>query len=308
MNKKTKFILFGTGGLLFLFIIIFGVFVTRYNPTATSMLNVTETDLGDGWKRIRNEIYHYQMDVPDEYSISKNSTVQNIELRHKEGEHGSYLGYVSISLLGLYHESVDVAASRAMFPSENLEHKTINGNQAIRFQRKPSNDNPTVEGKIVLKSAEDLIFLIETDSRNNEERGAMLERSIETFQFFVHPQKNVQALTISGKIFRMSGNGMPGSMSIQTTPYKKPFHAYSSEPSHIGDKTKTRVATVTPDREGNYSINLPQGTYSFYTDESSSNSSQICSNEFRQHWSFECPVTLYGRDLALDLTIVDVAF
>lgn len=276
------------------------------NP-ATKQLTIAPIDVD--WKQLKNDKYHYQINFPATPRVVENP--ENIRIIYEDLSSGKspFLASMDISLIGLLNEPIEQTASR-IAPSEFFEKTTMNGSQAIKINYKNTySDSPAISyGAILVRNSQNLNFLIRIDTNVDSKYKELLEKSLQTFQFI--NQNNLRTpdkLFLSGKVSLLSGNCMPGSgggcnkKPISTTVLIYPLKNQNS--SFTGEKNPPITTKTKSDKNGDYKVSLPPGTYSVYVDD---NGKETCSGG--DGYANMCGITLYESNEEVNPVIGHAAF
>lgn len=278
---------------------------TNINPpiknTETKQSTVTLIDAN--WKQFRNDKYHYQINFPiTQKVIGEDSHIRIIYENTSSGS-SPFLASMDISLIGILNEPIEETASR-IAPSELFEKTILNGNQAIKINYKNTYGDPAISyGAILVRNKQNLNFLIRIDTNIDSKYKELLEKSIQTFQFVDQQSLAVaKELTLSGKVSVRSGDCMPGSgggcgeKPISASVLIYPLRNQNS--SFIGEKNTPLIKKTVSDKNGNYKLTLPPGTYSVYVDD---NGKETCNGG--DGYANMCGITLYESDEEQNLVI-----
>lgn len=277
---KTKFIIIGI-----LIITALGIFayISQEKISVKSTIKNTETKeitvtlIDADWEQLINDKYHYQINFPTTSKVVEEANHIRIIYEDISNGNSSFLASMDISLIGMLNEPIEETASR-IASSELFEKTMLNGNQAIKINYNNTYSNKPVisYGAILVRNQQNLNFLIRIDASVDSNYKELLEKSIQTFQFV--DQQNLvitQKLTLSGKVSVRSGNCMPmlggkegreecNGKPISATVSIYPLRNQSS--SFIGEKNMPLLTKTKSDKNGNYKLILPPGTYSIYVD------------------------------------------
>lgn len=270
----------------------------------------TVTSIDADWKQFKNDKYHYQINFPTTQKVIGEDNHIRIIYENTSSGNSPFLASVDISLIGILNEPIEQTASR-IAPSELFEKTILNGNQAIKINYKNTYGDPAISYRAILvRNKQNLNFLIRIDTNIDSKYVALLEKSIQTFQF-VDQQSLIttQELTLSGKVSVRSGNCMPGPGSGGGCG-EKPISAgvliyplRNQNGSFIGEKNAPLITKTISDKNGNYKLVLPPGTYSVYVDD---NGKETCNGG--DGYANMCGITLYESNEEQNLVIDHAAY
>lgn len=283
--------------------------IPNFTESNKQIKQVTIASIDTDWNQLRNDKYYYQINFPITPKVDENP--ENIRIIYEDlsARKSPFLASIDISLIGLLNEPIEQTASR-IAPSELFEKTTINGNQAIKINYKNTySDNPAISyGAILVRNSQNLNILIRIDTNVDNKYKELLEKSIQTFQFIDQNNlRNPDKLLLSGKVFLLSGNCMPGSgggcnkKPISTTVLIYPLKNQNN--SFTGEKNPPITTKVKSDKNGDYKVSLPPGTYSVYVDD---NGRETCSGGDGN--ANMCGITLYESNKEVNPIISHAVF
>lgn len=283
------------------------IIISKSQKPTLKQLSVTAIDAD--WSQLKNDKYHYQLNFPSTSKIAEDPDHVRVIYEDLSTGKSPFLASIDISMIGLLNEPIEQTASR-IAPSELFEKTTINGISAIKINYKNIySENPAISySAILIRNSQNLNILIRIDTSVGSKYEELLNKLIQTFQFIDQSsRRSFDKLTLSGITYLLSGNCMPGAgggcnkKPISTTVLIYPLMNQNS--SFTGEKTPTLLTKIKSDRNGNYKVDLPPGTYSVYVDD---NGKESCSGG--DGYANMCGITLYESNEEVNPVISHAAF
>lgn len=226
----------------------------------------TVMDIGDGWSRLENETYHYQIDFPTTSEISVESS--GARMIYRDISAGRYFGSIDVRIIGLLDEPLETTALR-IAPAEFHEFTSLNGYDAVLIDAEEMSSDVSENASLLVRNSDNLNILVRINARIDEDYEALLMEAMNSFRFVGAMEKS-RTLRLSGKLSVSKGDCMPGASDpCYLEPVKGDISIYSlitCNGGYLEENEPVLVKQVRTNKLGYYSVRLKPGSYTVFVE------------------------------------------